>query len=340
MRRAAPPTCLFQTLTPMSTSSLNPNPNPHPNSTLSLSPRRRALEVLRLCDPLDKVLQTRALFAGLDGRSITAAECAEVIEPEAEVEATPEARPERQIDAETLAALNALPANAARCSLPAVPGTATFAPGRPARPLLVAPKNVPTRTPATAAGRAALLHAITHIEFNAINLALDAAWRFPAMPAAFYRDWLRVANEEALHFTLLREHLLTLGCDYGDFDAHDGLWTMTQRTAHDVTARMALVPRTLEARGLDATPPMQAKFRQAGDLRAVAILDVILRDEVVHVAIGNYWYRWLCARDGHDPVPMYAELATRYHAPKLRPPFNHKARLAAGFTEAEIGLLG
>ena len=305
---------------------------PHSN------PRRRALKVLRICDPLDKVIQTRALFAELDGCSISPADCAEVIEPPAETSAESEigADPAAESDREALDG----PSNAARCSMPAVVGTASFAPGRPDRPRLVAPKNVPTRTPATAAGRAALLHAITHIEFNAINLALDAAWRFPAMPAAFYRDWLRVASEEALHFSLLREHLLTLGCDYGDFDAHDGLWTMTQRTAHDVTARMALVPRTLEARGLDATPPMQAKFRQAGDLRAVAILDVILRDEVVHVAIGNHWYRWLCARDGHDPVPMYADLAARYHAPKLRPPFNHKARLAAGFTEAEIGLLG
>jgi uncharacterized ferritin-like protein (DUF455 family) len=212
-------------------------------------------------------------------------------------------------------------------------------PGRPALPRMVAPKDVPTRSPFTPLGRAALLHAVTHIEFNAINLALDAVWRFAGMPVAFYRDWLRVASEEALHFTLLREHLLTLGCDYGHFDAHDGLWLMTQRTAHDVTARMALVPRTLEARGLDATPPMQAKLRRAGDLRAVEILDVILRDEIGHVAIGNHWYRWLCARDGADPVALYPELAARYEAPRLRPPFNHAARLAAGFSEAEIAYL-
>ena len=212
-------------------------------------------------------------------------------------------------------------------------------PGRPARPRLVPPKDVPMRSPSTLEGRAALLHAVTHIEFNAINLALDAVWRFSAMPVAFYSDWLRVASEEALHFTLLREHLLTLGFDYGQFDAHDGLWAMTQRTAHDITARMALVPRTLEARGLDAAPPMQAKLKQAGDLRAVEILGVILRDEVGHVAIGNHWYRWLCARDGHDPIALYGELAARYQAPRLRPPFNHAARLAAGFTEAELALL-
>ena len=212
-------------------------------------------------------------------------------------------------------------------------------PGRPDLPRLVAPKEVPARSPFTLEGRAALLHAVTHIEFNAINLALDAAWRFAGMPATFYRDWLRVASEEALHFTLLSEHLQSLGFDYGDFDAHDGLWAMTERTAGDVTARMALVPRTLEARGLDAAPPMQAKLRRAGDLRAADILDVILRDEIGHVAIGNHWFRWLCARDGHDAVAHYAELAARYEAPRLRPPFNHAARLAAGFTEAEIALL-
>lgn len=212
-------------------------------------------------------------------------------------------------------------------------------PGRPALPRLLHAKDVPTRSPFTLEGRAAMLHAVTHIEFNAINLALDAVWRFSDMPVAYYRDWLRVASEEALHFTLLREHLVSLGYEYGAFDAHDGLWVMTQRTAHDVTARMALVPRTLEARGLDAAPPMQAKLHRAGDLRAVEILDVILRDEVGHVAIGNHWYRWLCDRDGLDPVALYAELTVRYEAPRLRPPFNHAARRAAGFTEAELGLL-
>ncbi|TMH14277.1 MAG: ferritin-like domain-containing protein [Betaproteobacteria bacterium] len=212
-------------------------------------------------------------------------------------------------------------------------------PGRPDRPRLVPPKDVPTRSPFTLEGRAALLHAIAHIEFNAINLALDAVWRFAGMPDAYYRDWTRVASEEALHFTLLREHLQSLGFDYGDFDGHDGLWLMTQRTAHDIVARMALVPRTLEARGLDATPPLQAKFARAGDTRAVEILGIILRDEVGHVAIGNHWYRWLCERDGHDAVALYAVLAKQYEAPKLRPPFNREARRAAGFTDEEIGRL-
>ena len=212
-------------------------------------------------------------------------------------------------------------------------------PGRPALPRLVPPKDVPSRSPFTLEGRAALLHAITHIEFNAINLALDAVWRFAGLPLAYYVDWLRVASEEALHFMLMREHLQSLGFDYGDFDSHDGLWLMVQRTSRDVTARMALVPRTLEARGLDASPPIQAKLHKAGDLRAVEILDVILRDEVGHVAVGNRWYRWLCARDHVEPVARYAVLARQYEAPRLRPPFNLEARRAAGFTQTELDLL-
>jgi uncharacterized ferritin-like protein (DUF455 family) len=212
-------------------------------------------------------------------------------------------------------------------------------PGRPERPALLPALQVPQRPIGSAGGRAALVHAIAHIEFNAINLALDAVWRFPGLPPAYYRDWLQVAAEEAYHFTLLREHLQGLGHDYGDFPAHDGLWTMTERTAHDPVARMALVPRTLEARGLDATPPLQRKFAKAGDARAVEILDIILRDEIGHVAIGNRWYRWLCERDGLDPVALYPDLATRYDAPKPRPPLNLGARAAAGFSAAEIAWL-
>lgn len=212
-------------------------------------------------------------------------------------------------------------------------------PGRPARPRLVPPQQLPRRSPFDREGRAALLHAIAHIEFNAINLALDAVWRFTAMPRAYYIDWLRVAAEEVLHFTLLREHLRSLGHDYGDFDAHDGLWAMTHKTKADIVARMALVPRTLEARGLDATPPLQAKLKRAGDARAVEILDIILRDEVGHVAVGNRWYRWLCERDGLDPVAHYTQVAARYGAPRLKPPFNRAARLAAGFSETELTAL-
>ena len=215
-------------------------------------------------------------------------------------------------------------------------------PGRPERPLLVEPGLVPRRSPFTAAGHAALMHSITHIEFNAINLALDAIWRFAGMPEAYYCDWLRVAAEEAKHFGLLQAHLQTLGYAYGDFTAHDGLWTMCEVTKDDVLARMALVPRTLEARGLDATPLIQAKLRKVGTpaaRAAVAILDVILTEEVGHVAIGNHWFHWLCDRDGVDALVFYPEAARRYRAPSLKPPFNLAARREAGFTSAEIAAL-
>lgn len=212
-------------------------------------------------------------------------------------------------------------------------------PGRPARPRLVPPSALPARSAHTPSGRAALLHAVAHIEANAIRLALDAVWRFAGLPAGYYRDWLRVAAEEALHFSLLSEHLASLGHAYGDFDAHDGLWTMVEATKHDPVARMALVPRTLEARGLDATPPMQARLARAGDARAVEILDVLLRDEVGHVAIGNRWYRWLCEREQLDPLTHYEVLAERHRAPRPRPPFNEPARRRAGFTEAELDAL-
>ncbi|MEY8877207.1 MAG: ferritin-like domain-containing protein [Leptothrix sp. (in: b-proteobacteria)] len=212
-------------------------------------------------------------------------------------------------------------------------------PGRPARPRLVPPKDVAQRSPFTLEGRAALLHAITHIEFNAINLGLDAVWRFAGLPRDFYLDWLRVAAEEAEHFMLLAGHLATLGHAYGDFDAHDGLWSMTWKTRDDFIARMALVPRTLEARGLDATPLIQAKLTKAGDARAVEILDVILREEVGHVAIGNHWYRWACERAGLDPVALYPQLLARYEAPRPRPPYNLDARRRAGFSAEELAYL-
>ena len=237
----------------------------------------------------------------------------------------------------------ALQAGAAQLAIePAAPHDAGPLPGRPERPRLIHPARVAKRSPAKPEGLAALLHAIAHIEFNAINLALDAAWRFEGMPAQFHRDWLRVAAEESLHFTLLADHLASLGYAYGDFDAHDGLWSMCEKTKDDIVARMALVPRTLEARGLDATPQIQQKLRQVGSppaLRAVDILDVILRDEVGHVAIGNQWYRFLCEREGLDPVVHYQALVDRYQAPRLHPPFNEEARLRAGFTPEELAWL-
>ena len=217
------------------------------------------------------------------------------------------------------------------------PGTAL--PGLPERPELRPHTEMARRSPATPLGRAVLIHAIAHIEYSAINLALDAIWRFANMPHAFYRDWLRIAAEEAKHFNLLRAHLRSQGYDYGDFPAHQGQWTMCEKTKDDIVARMALVPRTMEARGLDATPQIQAKLRQVGSsdaLAAVEILDLILREEIGHVAIGNHWYRWLCAREGLDPEAHYIELTHRYEAPRMRPPFNLPARRAAGFSESEL----
>ncbi|MDM0016366.1 ferritin-like domain-containing protein [Variovorax saccharolyticus] len=261
-----------------------------------MHPRLRALAALRLADPELKVAATRTLVAELGPDAI----------------AGPTLR---------------------------VAGDDDGVPGRPERPLRVSATAVEKRSPFTPEGRAALIHSICHIEFNAINLALDAAWRFDGMPEAYYRDWLRVADEEALHFTLLHAHLRSMGHAYGDFSGHDGLWAMCEKTGDDIVARMALVPRTLEARGLDATPLIQAKLRRVGSPDALAacdILDIILRDEVGHVAIGNRWYRWLCERDGLDPIAHYRVLYRRHEAPRLRAPFNLEARALAGFTAEEL----
>jgi uncharacterized ferritin-like protein (DUF455 family) len=209
-------------------------------------------------------------------------------------------------------------------------------PGHPDKPLLIPPQQVPRRRADTLAGRAALVHALTHIEFNAINLALDAAHRFAGMPAGYYADWLRVADEEAQHFDLLSAHLATLGHGYGDFPAHNGLWDMALKTAHDPLVRMALVPRVLEARGLDATPLIVSKLKAAKDMRMVEILAVIERDEIGHVAIGSRWFGWLCAARGLEPDATFRHLLVEYDAPPLKPPFNLEARRAAGFSEPEL----
>lgn len=209
-------------------------------------------------------------------------------------------------------------------------------PGRPAKPELVPPQQVPQRKITSAIGRAALLHAIAHIEFNAINLALDAAYRFRGMPREFYGDWLKVAAEEALHFCLVRDHLQSLGHAYGDFPAHNGLWEMAVKTAHDPLVRMALVPRVLEARGLDAQPAIAGKFESVQDARAVEILGVIERDEIGHVAIGSRWYLYLCHQRGLEPLATFRNLLKQYDAPPLRPPFNLAGRKAGGFSEEEL----
>lgn len=212
-------------------------------------------------------------------------------------------------------------------------------PGRPDRPELVPPLQVPCRKMTTLAGRAAMIHALAHIEFNAINLALDAAYRFRDMPRAFYGDWLKVAAEEALHFNLLRNHLRSMGYDYGDFPAHNGLWEMAVKTAQDPLVRMALVPRVLEARGLDATPAIVEKLKSVNDVKAVEILAVVERDEIGHVAIGSHWYLYLCEQRGLEPLAMFKQLLGEYDAPPLKPPFNYEGRKAGGFSQEELGWL-
>ncbi len=221
----------------------------------------------------------------------------------------------------------------------APPPRAIAMPGRPPRPQLVHPRDLPRRGFGSNEGRAAFVHAIAHIEFNAIDLAWDAAYRFRGMPREFYADWVGVAQDEARHFVMLRERLREHEYDYGDFDAHNGLWEMAEKTAHDGLARMALVPRVLEARGLDVTPGMIVKLRSLGDHATADILDVILREEVAHVAAGSRWFRWHCERAGVDPLPRFRELLTEYARSVLYGPFNHAARSDAGFDEEELAAL-
>ena len=212
-------------------------------------------------------------------------------------------------------------------------------PGRPTRPRLVHPRELAQRGLGTREGRVALVHAVAHIEFNAIHLAWDAVYRFRGMPADFYRDWASVAHDEARHYALLSTRLAELGHAYGDLDAHNGLWDMAEKTAHSDTARMALVPRVLEARGLDVTPGMIERLTRVGDQDTVAILEVILREEVAHVAFGSRWFRYCCQRDGLDPRATFRALLEQYMDGNLRGPFNHEARREAGFDEAELEAL-
>ena len=244
------------------------------------------------------------------------------------------------------AAYNTCPADQYPCALQGIENHSAFKfitkgeiPGCPNKPELVPPLDLPKRSMRTIDGRAALIHALAHIEFNAINLALDAIWRFDHMPDNYYTDWLKVAAEEAYHFSLLNAHLQTFGYTYGDFSGHNSLWEMVDRTKNDVLARMALVPRTMEARGLDASPALRNKFAQIGDMKMAEILDIILHDEIGHVAIGNVWFNWLCDARKLEPIATFAKLCADYSAPKLKPPFNLEARRRAGFSEAELALL-
>lgn len=212
-------------------------------------------------------------------------------------------------------------------------------PGRPGRPELIHPAGVRKRKLGSPAGRAALVHAVAHIEFNAINLALDAVLRFADLPDAYYRDWLSVARDEARHFQLLAGRLEQLDTRYGDMPAHNGLWEMAEKTAADPLERMALVPRVLEARGLDVTPGMIERLLDAGDTETVAHLRVILAEEERHVEVGSRWFEYLCSQRQLDPVPTFKALLARHGVVVARGPLNRPARLRAGFTDQELDAL-
>ena len=219
------------------------------------------------------------------------------------------------------------------------PDTDLVAPGRPHKPALVAPRQLKKRGLGSAAGRCALLHAVAHIEFNAINLALDAIWRFRDKPGDYYTDWLSVAKDEARHFDMVCNRLRELGMGYGDLPAHDGLWEMCVKTRHSCLERMALVPRVLEARGLDVSPGMIASLDQHGDSASADVLRVILEEEVRHVEIGTRWYHYECEQAGCEPIATFLDLIRSHMKGGVRGPFNIEARTRAGFVAEELALL-
>jgi len=210
----------------------------------------------------------------------------------------------------------------------------------PARPELLAPRQMPRRKLTTPDGVAAFFHAIAHVEFVAIYLAWDILYRFRGLPEQFYLDWLRVADEEAQHFALIRTHLQAMQLDYGDLPAHSGLWDHAKDTADDLLGRLAMVPRCMEARGLDVTPALIEKFSTLGDDASVAILTRILTDEVGHVELGSYWFKYVCRQRGFEVEAKYRELIELYYVGgKPKGPFNRKLRKIAGFSDAEIDWL-
>ncbi len=212
-------------------------------------------------------------------------------------------------------------------------------PGYPVALKLVAPRELKRRGIQRQDGRNALMHAVAHIEFNAINLALDAAYRFRAQPLEFYQDWIKIADDEARHFGLIREYLQCNDCDYGDLSAHNGLWDMAVQTQDDVIARMALVPRVLEARGLDVTPGMIKRLSAVGDTSAVTILEIIYKDEIGHVKTGSNWFSYQCDLAGLEPRSTFQSMVATHLHGELKGPFNIAARLQAGFDEIELDQL-
>lgn len=217
------------------------------------------------------------------------------------------------------------------CPIQAIP-----VPGRPNKPELIHPKLVKHRRLGSVEGQRALLHAVAHIEFNAINLAVDAVYRFHQMPDDYYGDWLKVAAEEAYHFTLLNDRLADLNCVYGDLPAHNGLWEQACKTDHDVMVRMALVPRVLEARGLDVTPSMMERLKEIGDTKTVSILEIILRDEIGHVRIGSHWFKYCCEQRQFNPETTFRRLIQEIMQVPVRGPFYTQGRLQAGFSKQEL----
>jgi uncharacterized ferritin-like protein (DUF455 family) len=213
------------------------------------------------------------------------------------------------------------------------------APGRPLKPILIDAKQLPHRGLGSEEGRACFLHAIAHIEFNAINLAWDAVYRFRDMPDAYYADFVKVAADEARHFSMLNQRMQALGVQYGDFDAHNGLWEMAEKTAYSCLARMALVPRVLEARGLDVTPGMIMRLRTVSDDVSADILETILREEIPHVAAGSRWFLWCCEREQCVPIETFRGLIRDVAKGSIRGPYNHSARTEAGFDELEMQML-
>jgi len=210
----------------------------------------------------------------------------------------------------------------------------------PERPLLLPPRLMPNRKLTAAGGVAAFFHAIAHIECVAMYLAWDISYRFPGLPAAFYQDWVRIADEEAQHFQMIRGYLRTLGVDYGGLPAHGGLWDHARATAYDLLARLALVPRCLEARGLDVSPGLIEKFKNLGDSVGVAILERILADEIGHVERGSFWFKTICKEQGFEPEHHFQTLVGQYYlGGKPKGPFNHDIRRRAGFTEQELAWL-
>jgi uncharacterized ferritin-like protein (DUF455 family) len=212
-------------------------------------------------------------------------------------------------------------------------------PGRPDQPELVDPRRLPRRRLGSLEGRAALIHAVAHIEFNAINLALDAVFRFRDLPEQYHFDWISVAADESRHFRMLQARLEQLGHRYGDFPAHNGLWEMAEKTADSCLVRMALVPRVLEARGLDVTPGMIERLRAAGDTESIRALEIILEEEVRHVAIGSRWFNHCCEQENKQPAETFLALVRDHFGGFIRGPFNLSARGRAGFTAREMDAL-